>query len=315
MENKYNIDELKSNELNQLIDLFVLVWNGDKTKVKGKTEWAFINSVSKILVVRNDLNEIVGARGGIKWPLIINDKEIECYQFHGTCVHPEYRRQGLFSVMNKEYLKISKADGVEFIFNVSVKASRLGYEKLGWKYLKGFHRLTKIHVQNILFKHGEAGQFEKNGVDLAQIPEELFHARESQFKGLIHTRYDDSFLKWRLKNKSENYKISHTPNAIIIYKLKFNNDRKELIIGEFFLKNGKYPEFYTAMKMLNKKEKPHISYTYIFNTHPYYKFYLRYFFLPNPLNYNLNFGTKTLGNEKDILNSKLGISFLDIDTF
>lgn len=314
MRKNYTVDQLKTEEFNKLVDLFVLVWNEERSKVNEKTAWAFKNSFSKILVARNDENGLIGARGGIQWPLVFQNKEIKCYQFHGTCVHPDYRRQGLFSLMNKEFLKVAKSDGFEFIFNVSVIASRLGYEKLGWKYLKGFHRLTKIHLKNFSTKNEETAN-KNDSAEEINIPEDFFLKRETQFRELIHTRYDETFLKWRLNNKTANYKIYQTDNAVVIYKTKINKDKKELIIGEVFLSEGKYREFSNAMKNLIKKEKPFLTYTYIYNTHPFYSFYLRFFFLPNPFHYHLNFGTKSLNDETALLENKWGISFLDIDTF
>jgi hypothetical protein len=313
MKKMYNIDDLKMQELDKLVELFVLVWNENPNNVRNKTEWAFKNSFSKNIVSRNEKKELNGARGGIQWPLVFQDKEIKCYQFHGTCVHPDYRRQGLFSLLNKEFLKAAKSDGYEFIFNVSVTASRLGYEKLGWKYLKGFHRLTKIHLKNLSSKNVYSVNSDDSIKDV--IPEVFFQKRESQFQNLIHTCYNNDFLSWRLKNASANYKLYITDHAVVVYKTQIKNDKKELIIGEVFLIEGKYFEFSKTMTKLIKKEKPFLSYTYIYDTHPFYSFYLRYFFLPNPFHYHLHFGTKILNDELTLLNEKWGISFLDIDTF
>lgn len=308
----YIINKLKTEELDQLVDLFVLVWNDEKNNVDEKTKWAFKNTFSNVLVARNDKNELIGARGGIKWPLVIEGKELNCYQFHGTCVHPDYRRQGLFSLLNKEFIKVSQSDGFEFIFNVSVTASRLGYEKLGWKYLKGFHRLTKFHLTNFFINN------DTNINDVVEeitIPEDFFLMREKQFSSLIHTRYDVEFLRWRLNNKTANYKVFKTDDAAVIYKTRNNNGKKELIIGEVFLLEGRYSEYSNVMKKLIKQEKPLLTYTYIYETHPFYRFYLRFFFLPNPFHYHLHFGTKSLTDETDLLEKKWGVSFLDIDTF
>lgn len=314
MKEIYEFSNLKSDDLNSLTGLFVLVWNQDRFEVKEKTEWAFNNSFSKVIVARNQENQLIGARGGIEWPLMLQDKELNCYQLHGTCVHPNYRRKGLFSTLNKEFLKGAQHDGYDLIFNVSVIASRLGYEKLGWKYLKGFHRLTKVHLMNYS-KNYSSNENLIEDTESIIIPEAFYSARELQFKNLIHTRYDEHFLKWRLSNKSENYKLYETDNAIIIYKTKIKNDKKEMIIGEVFLRTGKYSEFSQSMRNLIKTEKPFISYTYIFENHPFYKFFIRYFFLPNPFNYHLNFGTRSLSNKYSLEDYKWGVSFLDIDTF
>ncbi|MFL9835655.1 GNAT family N-acetyltransferase [Chryseobacterium terrae] len=307
------IVELNKNELNKVIDLFCLVWGEPREQVKEKTNWAFLNSFSKVLVFKNNKEEIIAVRGGIKWPIIYNNKKFLCFQFHGTCVHPNYRRMGLFTKLNIAFLESCKDEGVELIFNVSVKASKLGYEKLGWQYLKGFHRLTKVHPINAVFKKNIDEEVIVS--DKIEIPEIFFLAREKQFKNLINTSYDHNFLNWRLSNKEENYRFFSTENACVIYKTKIKKNRKELIIGDIFLLNKRFKDFHICLSKLLEKEKPYLSFTYIFASHPYYFFYLGFLYLPNPLNYNLNFGTKTLDDKLKISNLNWGVGFLDIDTF
>lgn len=321
-----NITQLDRTEINKVIDLFHIVWGGDKNLITTKTNWAFKDLTrSKVLVLKNKENEIISVRGALKWPLYYGDKPFNAFQFHGTCVHPNYRRRGLFSLLNKEFVNEATSEGYELIFNVSVKASRLGYEKLGWKYIKGFRRLTlfnkprsfikyKIAKENIELKHREQPIVKPESV---LISDDFLIEREKQFKNLLHTKYTYDFLNWRLSNVNENYQSYETENAVVIYKVKYAGNIKELIIGEIFLIENSYSYFKKAMNKLIKSVKPDLTYTYIFSTHPFYKHYLKMFFLPNPLNYNLHFGTRTLGEEnKNLLkNKKWGVSFLDIDTF
>ena len=88
-----------------------------------------------------------------------------------------------------------------------------------------------------------------------------------------------------------------------------------IIIGDFILKELNYTSFIEILNAIVIKFNPLMIYTYISEKHPYYKYYIRSCFLPNPLNYNLNFGTRKI-NEKFKLNTNnWGLSFLDIDTF
>ena len=320
---KYEIRNANFSDLDEIINLFVLVWGDDRKLVADKTKWAFCNNMkSKVLIMLNDYNEIISVRGGMVWPLKINNLNINTYQLHGTCVHPNFRRKGIFSKINNQFVKEVTDDSFQLIFNVSVKTSRLGYEKLGWKYIKGFRRLTKLNNKNNIFK---TKVLKKNniinesiGITItSQITNEFLKAREEQFKNYLHTVYDEAFFKWRLSNKEENYQLYRTQKCVVVYKVKYDNNLKELIIGEVFLLEQKYAYFHQAIKELTKIEKQDLTYTYIFNSHPYYKYYLRLFFAPNPFNYNLNFGTRILGeSNQDLLkNKKWGVSFLDIDTF
>ncbi len=319
---KLKAEEFKREDLTKVIELFCLVY-GEKYKiVEAKTKWAFENSFSKALVMKNENDTIIAVRGGIEWPLKHDGENIKAIQFHGTCVHPDYRRIGIFSKLTRELIRRSLQNEKKIIFNVSVKASRLGYEKLGWKYRKGFRRLTKFNnkinivIAKVFKKNKILNVSDVNSVNL-QIANEFLEAREKQFKNHLHTPYDKLFLEWRLSNKEENYQLYRTPKCIIVYKIKYVKNIKELIIGEVFLLEHKYAYFKKALKSLTKLENQDLTYTYIFNSHPYYGFYLRSLFTPNPFNYNLHFGTRLLGesNQKILDNKEWGVGFLDIDTF
>jgi hypothetical protein len=306
------IETLDRSELDKVVALFLIVWGGEPGKVKAKTEWAFDNDFSKVLVFKNEADEIIAVRGGFKWPLQYNGHAFDCYQFHGTCVHPDYRRLGLFSKLNKAFLAEAEAEGSELIFNVSVTASKLGYEKLGWHYLKGFHRLTKVHTVNAITQ--------KRASKLAPalrdtLPDTLIAARESQFSNRIHTRYTGGFLDWRLKNAEEEYRILQMEGAAVLYKMRLAGNRSELVIGDVFLEHRSYRLFKKAVRAVFAREKPDLSLVYIFSGHPYYRYFLRLLYLPNPFRFHLHFGTKTLKSRLDIAGLEWGSAFLDIDTF
>lgn len=318
------LTQLDKSEINKVINLFYIVWKGDKKAIVEKTNWAFSDSTkSKVLVLKDEGNEIISVRGALKWPVYVNDISIKTFQFHGTCVHPNYRRRGLFSLLNKTFVKESVSEKYDLIFNVSVKASRLGYEKLGWNYIKGFRRLTKINKPVVFIKrkllniHIEETSFIKRSNKPISIPSDFLIQREKQFKDLIHTKYNKEFLEWRLSNSREGYQSFKDENCIIIYKMNWKDNLIELKIGEVFLLKDRYTIFKKAVAKLIKQIKPDITSTHIFNTHPYYNYYLKMFFAPNPLNYNANFGTRILDEKnKDILTTKKwGMGLLDIDTF
>lgn len=320
-------DEVSVHDISKL---FHIVWdNQDYDEIVSKTNWAFFNGNSKVVLFEDD-DCLIAARGSFKWPLSYNSIFFKTFQFHGTCVHPNYRRKGIFTSINKQFLKEAQNDEFDLIFNVSVDNSRAGYEKLGWIYLKGFRRMTYVNtpidfIKKHVFKREVNEKLrEEDSVSkifLASIeeiiPRQFLLTRKEHFKDTIHTDYSSEFLKWRLNDPLSNYKIHCTDECIIIYKLKFNKGLRELIIGDFFMLEKKYDIFKNCLNSLIKIEKPNITYTYIFNEHPYFKYYKRFFFLPNPFNYNLNFGYRPLNEEtkQSIKFKKWGIGFLDIDTF
>lgn len=319
MEENFKIEELSKNEVSELIDFLYLAHEFKKPFdiVAEKTTWAFKRSDSPVVLVMKDGDKIIGARGGIQWPISSGDTPLRTFQFHGTIVHPEYRRRGVFSELNRMFLKEAIKRNYDLIYNVSVKSSRLGYEKLGWSYLNGFRRLTFFNNPLAFIKTTKKEEVQPHNVFSGELNEVFLEQREVQFKNFVHTDYSQSFLKWRLNNSNEDYRLYQDETSAVIYKIVNNNNRRELIIGDFFLMENKFSFFRKALKGLTRNENPDITYTYIFNTHPYYLYYYRSLFAPNPMNYNLNFGIKYLNSnaEKLIEGKKIAFSFLDIDTF
>lgn len=317
----YTIDVLQRNEIEKLCDLIKLVFKREAEYAIAKTKWAFDNSHSHVIIAKYQ-GKIIAARGGFKWPLMMNGQDIKAIQFHGTCVHPEHRRKGLFTLLNTAYLEYANKNGIDYIFHVSLKASRLGYEKLGWKYIKGYHRLTYFnkpikYLYNNTLEKSAVPVYENTMSKFELIPKHLSEARQEQFKDLIHTDYSDDFLKWRLNNKTENYKIYNDSDVYIIYKLIETNISKYLVIGDIFLIEKSFKIFIKAIRAIIGLEKPDITYTYISVQHPYYKFYLFSLFTPNPFNYHLNFGTKLIAQDckTPSFEPNNGLGYLDIDTF
>lgn len=316
----YIFEILKKEEIDELISLIEIVFKRESKYVISKTKWAFDNDHSCVIVAKYE-GKIVASRGGFDWPLRLNGQAYKAVQFHGTCVHPDHRRKGLFSKLNTEYIELAKNKDVDCIFNVSLKNSRAGYEKLGWKYIRGFHRLTYFHSPYKFIKSRMSKNVDNKSVGEQQyipvptIPAKFLEARNSQFKNKIHTNFSVDFLEWRLNNREEKYRIHQTANAWVIYKIVQIDTIKSIIFGDFFLIEKSNKLFRDTMKEIIKKEKPDISYTYISRSHPYFKFYLTNFYLPNPFNLNLNFGIKELSNGNNLVTENWASSFLDIDTF
>jgi hypothetical protein len=301
----------------KIIELFHQVWNTEKNSLRSKTIWAFQNPES-IIFTAFDVDKLIAVRGGFPWNLQFEDKIIRAFQLHGTCVHPDYRRIGLFSTLTRQFVEELTKNNQDLIFNVSVKASRLGYEKMGWVYLKGFHRLTFINNPLKLFKKRgliNSGTIEMPVQFVTEIDNKLLEYRNLTFKNLIHTFWDSDLLNWRLSNQKEGYRIAANEKGAVIYKIVKNGLLRKMIIGDYFLYNNCWSSFRNINKHLFKLEKPDLAYTYIFSTHPYYNYMLMAGFLPNPFNYHLNFGVRPLNAKLNYSKAKWALSFIDIDTF
>lgn len=317
----YTFDYLKTNEIEELSSLLELIFKRDRLYYIEKTKQIFNNSRSCVIVAKYGGN-IIASRGGFEWPLMINEKPLMALQSHNTGVHPSHRRKGVFSMLNSEYLKFAADNNIDYIFNVSVKGSRKGNEKLGWKYLNGFHRLTYFNKPSrVINSKRDKSITQRVKLDNSKkeevINNRFLEARKTQFKNLVHTNYTRDFIEWRLNNSEENYRIFKNDRVYVIYKIIQTNKTKSLVLGDFFLMENSRSLFRSALKEIMKLERPDITYTYISRNHPYFLHYLSNMFLPNPLNFNLNFGTRLISSdiEKDLSGKKWATSYLDIDTF
>lgn len=306
------IERAAVEDLNEIVDLFILVWKGNRDLVYSKTIWAFNNERSVVLIMRNDSNNIIGVRGGFEWPLKLGTSAIKSFQLHGTCVHPDYRRKGIMTMLNLRFIEELKSMNVDLIFNVSVAQSRLGYEKLGWLYQKGFHRLTHFNS-----RYSGEPNLSIGSRFTREFQETLLKKRNSHFSKLdFHTDYSNSFYDWRVSNEKEGYSLVRINESLLLYKIDKSIPRKtKLIIGDVFLNNYSFSEFKLVIKALMKAVKPVMTFTYISKSHPLFFYYVRLFFIPNPKNYHLNFGVKSLRENTSFNGVPWAVSYIDIDTF
>ena len=303
----------------QVSELFQNIWGGNTTLITEKTHWAFVKSKSLVILAYDD-QKLVAVRGGFEWPLSYNENEIASYQLHGTCVHRDYRRLGLFTRLTETFISELQTLDVSLIFNVSVKASRLGYEKMGWVYLKGFRGLTCICkpskiLKIIKYRRNKTlyNAISESTDEEVQIDEELFERRKVQFRNTVHTNYNNSFLLWRLSLGG--YKVLKNEYGTVIYKVEVYNGIKGLRIGEYFLYENNFNSFNHLHKQLIVHENPDTIEVSIFTTHPYYKHFQKKLFFPNPKHLNLNFGVRNLKQNDEFINKKFAFTTLDIDTF
>jgi hypothetical protein len=279
-------------------------------------QWVFKNPQHHIVGALFK-EELVAIRPGMGWNIYFGNTNINAIQLTGTVVSERYRRRGLFLKTNLSFIDLVKND-FEFIFNVSVDISRAGYEKLGWKYLKGFHRLTKINLKNFLINELEpSGAINLSLSDLEL--ENILASRNSCFNDVFYTKYSISFLKWRMSNQKSNY-YYYSKNEIgfVIYTVQQKFNKKEITIGEIFLNEKSYKSFKKLLNGVLTMEKPFFSTVYISKSHPLFNYYLRYRFIPNFMKYNLNFGVKRLNHmgSSDIFDrNKWALSSIDLDTF
>ncbi|MGD6778428.1 GNAT family N-acetyltransferase [Sutcliffiella horikoshii] len=323
---------LKREELPKLAELFCLVWGGDYNQVYSKTKWAFDDEKSIVLIAKDkNTGEIVGARGAIYWPLQCKDQILETYQFHGTCVHPDYRRMGIFSSLNKSFLELAKELNIYGIFNVSVEASMKGYQKLGWSYLPGFERLIKLPNPLQIATRTVKASFKKVEIqNNNQVKSDDFNIDDNVLENLLGKRnnaymrsslpfsfYDKQRFIKRLSEDYAGYKYMLEEDSLAIYKITtIKQSYKGLLIGDILLNNSDPALFKKIIKKLIEREKPDFVLTYISSEHPNYKHFKKSGFF-STFKKDMNFGSRIIDpKNKDLFGETVWqTSIFDIDTF
>lgn len=325
--------KLENIQAQQLLPLFKTVWT-DKTNHAESIEWAFQTSpLGDGLIftswANDNLSLAIGARGSIPWPLkIAGSDDLIIHQFHGTCVHPQYRRQGIFNELNQIFLREFENIQGAAIFNVSVLASRYGYEKLGWSYIEGLRRFlyianpVKFSLKWLKQRSNIRGELATLRRQNQKAPEwgllsSLSQVREDSLRNYHHTAYDEKLLNWRYSRKNEGYSFLFRPNHYwCSYKLRQTNLFTEVLLGDVWLSEGSSKIIRMILKELISIEKADIVSIILSQWHPWKTAFRWAGFLPDPKG-DLYFGVRIVNEAaRELLNpQRWALMTADIDTF
>lgn len=299
-------------------------------------EWAFRRrhgADAVILGVFEDLGagrKLVGARGSLPWPLVTGGRPLGACQFHGTCVAPAYRRRGLFSLANRAFLEAFAAEGGEAIFNVSVRASREGYEKLGWTYLPGLRRFLRFPRPGKVLKVALTTRGELRGRAAPARPrpwsgeqpdwsavEPFLGNREAALGTAIHTKYDRAFFGWRFSGAHVQYGwVGGAEQGYCVYRSFQRRGLREVLLGDLWPKDWTRKNVEALVQEVVEREEPEVVSVVLSAGHPLRRILARLRWLPDPGG-DLNLGVRPLREDaREILNGeRWAISMADVDTF
>ena len=327
---RVEVRPLDSSELGGVVELFDVVWPTKAGHLE-RTNWAFaanpLGRVPLVGAIDIESGAIVGVRGAIRWPLGGGGVPLpmNAVQMHGTCVHPAYRRMGLFTRMNREFIRQAQGREIELIFNVSVAASRAGYEKLGWCYLPGFRAYHRIERPGRLIgtllkrKKAQSGLVDRaeSHVDPLSRPDystvrSFLDERSVRLGDLKHTVYAEPFFDWRFSN-SDHRIVGTDKIGYCVYRMRLAGGLRDLLIGDLWPARGRTAALLAEAIGMERADTATI---WMSVAHPLRSSLVAQRFVPD-LRRSLNFGVKAVGRRSEALLSKSrwGSVSADIDTF
>lgn len=132
---EYSIRQFRPADVDDLFDLFATVF-GDPDRGREWFAWKYRANPSvdhvPILVAESDDN-LVGARPFFAMWMTVGGHHCLALQPCDTMVHPDHRREGLFTRMTERAIERYERGEPAFFFNFPNDQSGPGYRKLGWQ--------------------------------------------------------------------------------------------------------------------------------------------------------------------------------------
>jgi GNAT superfamily N-acetyltransferase len=156
LKRRWHIRKYKKGEEQKISDAMKIVYGHGIDKEVWN--WFYSKNPFKHLYAVADCeNQIVGFMGLAGKPLEIERKQFRACIATGLGVHPDFRRQGIFTTLGRYIMNEVSKEGIQFCYGFPNDIARLGHLKYGWfdvcphvpayvKYLtaKGFLKSHKI---------------------------------------------------------------------------------------------------------------------------------------------------------------------------
>ena len=133
-DDRYDVRRFESADLDGLRALDRAVWDRDRSAAWFRWKYVenpYVDHVP-IFVVERD-GEIVGARPFLAFRLRVGSDAVLALQPADTMVHPDHRRQGLFTRMTSRAIEFYEPRAPRLFFNFPNEAALGGYRSLGWR--------------------------------------------------------------------------------------------------------------------------------------------------------------------------------------
>lgn len=235
MTEQYTIRRFEEDDLEAFLSLFETTW--ERRRSRAWFDWKYRENPyvdrAPIFVAESAAGEVVGARPFFALEMRCGDTVETCLQPGDTMVHPDHRRQGLFTRMTEAAIERYADAEPRLFFNFPNYRSRPGYEKLGWRLVS--KRSTYYKIENLEYfgttdsraadlgvrlasgvasgGHGivnrATDRLVGSDVEIASSADGVdalarFHDRHRPDE--FHAIRDETFYEWRLSNPDWEYR-------------------------------------------------------------------------------------------------------------
>ncbi len=193
--------------------------------------WKFIQRPlgSTVLSCASDKDEIVGCVAFAPRPIQSKNRVIEAAISFETFVHPNYQRQGLFSILLEQAEKECLNRGIKLLLNFPNSNSLEGFKKKGWVALNSpsyiisprfsFRSLIKLRYLKRPLIIGD-----DSNVNLVTHLDNFDQKLNNKLKPIIPQPY----LQWRFNNFKKGYGTTINDLNYLLYRKGRRGDLKEL---------------------------------------------------------------------------------------
>ncbi len=240
----------------QLVQFLEYMWEElDENERRERFEWRYENnpySEEPFIYLALGDDKVVGVRAFVVQEFIYKGNVIKTLSPADVIIHPDYRRKGLFTKLNKLLLEdLYSQVGKNIILNLSSnKYSTIGYLKQGWidtETLKTYcYRFSlSNHLKRILLKNKLPGYkpyknkinnmtIELTNILRAKDIAQLIKNNRDQNK-LINVR-DERYFQWRYSYKPEQYSYMYCmrESGLLAYIIFKHASNKQAIVEEYF---------------------------------------------------------------------------------
>jgi len=133
---RYAIESFRQDDVTAFLELYETVFGHQRSQAWFR--WKYVDNPYTdhvpIVVARNRADgTLIGCRSYLPLEVTVAGTRVTAFQPCDTMVHPDHRRQGLFTAMNRWGLERYRDDGPAFFFNFPNTLSKAGNERLGWQ--------------------------------------------------------------------------------------------------------------------------------------------------------------------------------------